>query len=109
MAAGTGAEGFSSREVRVGAGSSAKCGWFGYFPLGVILEVVFVVGEGDRNKGKLESFGEPTRGSRDSCEDFVVVVSSECQVSVDMMGSTSSDHAATFFCLDRVIVASGGV
>ena len=25
------------------------------------------------------------------------------------MGSTSSDHAATFFCLDRVIVASGGL
>ena len=25
-----------------------------------------------------------------------------------MMGCTSSDHAATFFCLDRVIVASGG-
>ena len=24
------------------------------------------------------------------------------------MGSTGSDHAATFFCLDRVIVASGG-
>ena len=25
-----------------------------------------------------------------------------------MIGSTSSDHAATFFCLDRVIVASEG-
>ena len=24
------------------------------------------------------------------------------------MGSTSSDHATTFLCLDRVIVASGG-
>ena len=24
------------------------------------------------------------------------------------MSSTGSDHAATFFCLDRVIVASGG-
>ena len=47
------------------------------------------------------------RGSRDSSEDFVVVVSSEGQVSIDIMGSTSSDHAATFFCLDRVIIASG--
>ena len=57
----------------------------------------------------MESFGEPTRGSRDSSEDFVVVVGSEGKVSVDIMGSTSSDHAATFFCLDRVIVASEGV
>ena len=56
----------------------------------------------------MESSGEPTRGSRDSSEDFVVVVSSEGQVSFDIMGSTGSDHATTFFCLDRVIVASGG-
>ena len=27
---------------------------------------------------------------------------------MDMMGCTSSDHAATFFCLDGVIIASGG-
>ena len=27
---------------------------------------------------------------------------------MDVRGGTSSDHAATFFCLDRVIVASGG-
>ena len=27
---------------------------------------------------------------------------------MDVMGSTGSDHAATFFCLDRVIVASEG-
>ena len=26
---------------------------------------------------------------------------------MDVMGSTGSDHAATFFCLDRVIIASG--
>ena len=105
---GTGAEGFSSREVRVGAGSSTRCGWFGYFPLGGCIGGSICHWEGDRNEGKLESLGEPTRGSRDSCEDFVIVVSSECQVSVDMMGSTSGDHAATFFCLDRVIVASEG-
>ena len=84
-----------------------SCGWFGYFPLGVVSEVVFVIGEGNRDKSELELLGQPMRGSRDSCEDFVIVVSSECQVSVDMMGSTSSDHAATFFCLERVIVASG--
>ena len=78
VTAGAGAEGFSSREVRVGAELSARCGWFGYFQLGVISEVVFVVGEGDRNKGELESLREPMRGSRDSCGDFVVVVSSEC-------------------------------
>ena len=28
---------------------------------------------------------------------------------MDVIGSTGSDHAATFFCLDRVIVASGGL
>ena len=28
--------------------------------------------------------------------------------SVDVMGSTGSDHAATFSCLDRVIIASEG-
>ena len=28
---------------------------------------------------------------------------------MDVMGGTGSDHAATFFCLDRVIVASGGL
>ena len=33
--------------------------------------------EGRRGEGELESSGEPTRGSRDSSEDFVVVVSSE--------------------------------
>ena len=35
VTAGTGAEGFSSREIRVGAGASMRCGWFGYFPLGL--------------------------------------------------------------------------
>ena len=66
-----------------------------------------IVGKGDGGEGELESFGEPTRGSRDSSEDFVIVVSGEGQVSVDVMGSTSSDHSATFSCLDRVIVAGG--
>ena len=78
VATGTGAEGFSSREGRVGAGMSTRCRWFGYFPLGVVSEVVFVVGKGDRGEGKLESFREPTRGSRDSSEYFVVVVRGEC-------------------------------
>ena len=72
-----GAEGFFSREGRVGAGVSMRCQWFGYFPLGVVSEVVFVIGRGDGGEGKLESSGEPTRGSRDSSKDFVVVVSSE--------------------------------
>ena len=57
----------------------------------------------------MESLGEPTRGSRDSSEDLVVVVRGKQKVSVDVMSSTGSDHAATFFCLDRVIVASEGV
>ena len=77
VTAGAGAEGFSSREVGVGAGTSMGCGWFRYFPLGVISEVVFVVGKGDGGEGELELSGEPTRGSRDSSENFVVVVSSE--------------------------------
>ena len=74
---GAGTEGFSSGEVRVGAGALTGCGWFGYFPLGVISKVVFIVGEGDRGEGESELLGEPTRGSRDSCEDFVVVVRGE--------------------------------
>ena len=77
MAAGAGAEGFSSRESRVGAGTSTRCGWFGCFPLGVVSEVVFVVGKGDRGESELESSGEPTRGSRDSGEDLVIVVRCE--------------------------------
>ena len=77
VTAGTGAEGFSSREVGVGARVSTRCGWFRYFPLGVVSKVVFIVGKGDGGEGKLESSGEPTRGSRDSCKDFVVVVRSE--------------------------------
>ena len=106
VAAGTSTEAFSSREGIVGAGTPMGCRWFRYFPLGVVSEVVFIVGKGNGGEGELESSGEPTRGSRDSGEDFVVVVSSEGQVSVDIMGSTGSDHATTFFCLDRVIVAS---
>ena len=54
------------------------CGGLRYFPLGVILEVVFVVGKGNGDQGELESLGEPMRGFRDSCEDFVIVGSSEC-------------------------------
>ena len=74
---GTGAERFSSREVGVGAGTSTGCGWFRYFELGVVSEVVFIIGKGDGGEGELESSGEPMRGSRDSSEDFVVVVGSE--------------------------------
>ena len=77
VTAGTGAKGFSSREVRVGAGVLTGCGWFGYFPLGVVSEIVFIVGKGDRDEGELESSGEPTRGSRNSSEDFVIVVRGE--------------------------------
>ena len=51
---------------------------FGYFPLRIISEVVVIVRKGNGDEGELESLGEPTRGSRDSCEDFVVVGSSEC-------------------------------
>ena len=78
VAARASAEGFSSREVRVGAGVSTGCGWFRYFPLGVISEVVFIVGERDGDEGELESSGEPTGGSRDSSEDLVVVVRGKC-------------------------------
>ena len=66
-----------------------------------------IVRKGNGDKGELESLGKPTRGSRDSSKDFIVVGGGEREVSVDVMGSASSDHAATFFCLDRVIVASG--
>ena len=78
VTAGTDAEGFSSQEIRVGAGVSTGCGWFGYFPLGVVSEVVFIIGKGNGDKGELESLGKPMRGSRDSSEDFVIVVRGEC-------------------------------
>ena len=78
VTAGTGAEGFSSQEIRVGAGVSTGCGWFRYFPLEVVSEVVFIIGEGNGDEGELESLGEPTRGSRNSSEDFVVVVRGKC-------------------------------
>ena len=74
VTAGTGAEGCSSREVRVGAGALTSCGGFRYFPLGVVSEVVFIVGKGDGDEGELELSGEPMRGSRYSSEDFVIVV-----------------------------------
>ena len=73
VAAGAGAEGFSSREIGVGAGLSMEGRVFGYFPVRVIPEVVFVVGEGNGDKGKLELLGEPVRWSGDSGEDFVIV------------------------------------
>ena len=73
VAAGAGAEGFSSRGIEVGAGLSTGGRVFRYFPAGVILEVVVVVGKGNGDEGELESLGEPVRGSRDSGEDFVVV------------------------------------
>ena len=53
VTAGTSADGFSSREGRVGAGTLTGCRWFGHFPLGVISEVVFIVGEGNRDEGEL--------------------------------------------------------
>ena len=62
--------------MRVGLSTEGRV--FGYFPIGIISEVVVIIRKGNRDEGKLESFGEPTRGSRDSCEDFVVVVSSKC-------------------------------
>ena len=67
-----------------------------------------IVRKGNGAEGKLELLGEPMRGSRDSSEYFIVVGRGEREISIDVMGSASSDHAATFFCLDRVIVASGG-
>ena len=42
---------------------------FRYFPIWVVLKVVVVV----RDEGELESLGEPTRRSRNSSEDFIVI------------------------------------
>ena len=46
---------------------------FRYFPLGVISEVVVVIGKGNGDEGELELLGEPMRGSRDSGENLVEV------------------------------------
>ena len=53
------------------------------------------------------SLSKPARGSRDLSEDFIVVSRGEGKISIDMMGSAGSDHAATFSCLDRVITFGG--
>ena len=104
----TGAEGFFSKEFWVRTRVTLKGRGFGYFPIRVILEVVVVIGKKDRDEGELESLAEPMRGSRDSNEDFVIVSRGEVNISFDIMGGASSDHTATFSCLDRVIIASGG-
>ena len=46
---------------------------FEYFPVRVISEVVVIVRKGNGDEGKLESLGEPMRGSRDPSEDFIIV------------------------------------
>ena len=46
----------------MGAGLSMEGRVFGYFPVGIILEVMVVVRKGNRDEGELESLGEPTRG-----------------------------------------------
>ena len=76
-------------------------------PVRVISEVVVIIRKGNGDKGKLESLGEPTRGSRDSSEDFIVVGRDKSEVSIDIVGSASNDHSATFSCLDRVIMLVG--
>ena len=87
--------------VRFGRGSQ-----FRYFPVGVVSEDVVVVG--DRDKGKVEIFDQPPRWSRDSSEDFIIVGSGEVKVFDGMVGIRCSNHAATFFCLDRVITFRSG-
>ena len=62
----------------MGAGASTKSKVFGYSPVGIVSEVVVVVGKGNGNKGELKSLGEPMRGSRDSSEDFVIVGRGKC-------------------------------
>ena len=79
---------------------------FRYFPVGVVSEDVVVIGGGD--KGKVKISDQPPRWSRDWSEDFVVVGSSKVKVSDGTMGIRCSNHAATFFCLDRVITFRSG-
>ena len=81
---------------------------FRYFSVRVVLEIVVVVGDRNRDEGKVESLGEPMRGSRDSGEYFMIVCKGKIEISFNIMGSVSSDHTATSPCLDRVIIASGG-
>ena len=78
---------------------------FWCFPVRIVPEVVVIIRKGNRDKGELELLGEPMKGSRDSSKDFVIVFRCEGEVSFDIVGSTSSDHSATFSSLDRVMVA----
>ena len=56
-----------------------------------------------KSEGEVNVSGQPMWWSRDSGKDFVVVGGSKTKISIDVMGGRGSNHAATFFCLDRVI------
>ena len=102
-----GAKGFFSREVLVRAGVVFDGWMFRYFPIGMVAKVVVVIGARDRDKSELESLGKPMGWSRDSSKDFVIVCRGKSKISFGMMGGASSDHTATFSCLDRVIIVNG--
>ena len=57
----------------MGAGPLTDGGVFRCIPVGIVPKVVAIIRKGDRGDGKVESLGEPMRGSRDSCEDFIIV------------------------------------
>ena len=92
----------------MGAGASERGRRFGDFPIRVLSEVVRVIQEIDKSESKVDVSGQPTWWSRNPFEDFVVVGGSKTKISIDMVGGRGSNHAATFFCLDRVITFQSG-
>ena len=109
MATAASTDKLSSGKRAMGAMVFGRGRRFRYFPVGVVSEEVDVFIEGDRGEGKVKVFGQPPRWSRDTCEDFVVICRGELKVFNGTMCVGSSNHTATFFCLDRVITFEVGV
>ena len=111
MAAGTGADELFPGQSSVGARVVSGGWWFWDFPVRIVAKVIVVVGEKYGGEGEVEVSGQPTWWSRDSSEDFVVVVGGKLEVSFDMMGSRGSDHLFSggslilFLYLSRVSAA----
>ena len=82
---------------------------FRYFPVGVVFVEVDVVIEGNGDKGEIEVSGQPPRWSRDACENFIIICRGKLKVFDRAMGVGSSNHTATFSCLDRVTTFELGV
>ena len=70
---------FSGKRA-VGAMVFGRGSWFRYFPVGVVSEEVDVIFGRYKGESKVDVSAQPPRWSRDTFEDFVVVVRGELKV-----------------------------